>query len=31
MTMWEVIEIWLALNLGYVALHSLGYFLASKK
>ena len=31
MTSWDVIEIWLGLNLGYVVLHSSGYFLASRK
>ena len=30
MTSWEVIEIWLGLNLGCVVMH-LGYFLASGK
>jgi hypothetical protein len=31
MILLKVIEIWLGLNVGYVAIHSAGYFLASRK
>ena len=31
MTSWNVIEIWIALNFGYILVHSSGYFLASRK